>query len=183
MEEIYQPEEDSFFLSDTLKNHLRRSDRKINILDMGSGSGIQAKTCLNLRFTHVTASDINKEAIKSLKDTFKKKIKIIKSDLFSNINRKFDLIIFNPPYLPEHKFDSEKDTTGGKKGFEIILKFLKQAKKNLNSNGEIIILFSSLSNPDIIKKTAETIGYKSELIAKKSLFFEELFIYTLKLKH
>ena len=147
--EIYQPAEDSYFLSSVLTNYLSGKPKQIKILDMGSGSGIQAQTCKKLGFNKILTADINKEAIKNLK---KQGFKSVHSDLFSNINKKekFDLIIFNPPYLPEHKYDKEKDTTGGKKGFETIIRFLNQARKYLNKNGNILLLFSSFSQPKII---------------------------------
>lgn len=174
---MYAPSDDSYLLAETLKNYLKNNkDKNIKILDLGSGSGIQAETCRKLGFNNITAIDIDGKAVSFLNE---KGIKAIKSNLFSNINKKIklDLIIFNPPYLPENKYDKEKDTTGGKKGYETIIKFLKQAKRHLNKNGEILLLFSSLSKPKIIKREAKNMGYGMELLATKKLFFEELFVY------
>lgn len=176
---IYIPSEDSYLLSETLKNYLENKNKSIKILDMGSGSGIQAKTCRDLGFKNIICADINQEAVKNLK---KQGFTSIKSNLFSNINKKerFNLIIFNPPYLPEHRFDKEKDTTGGKKGCEIIIKFLKQAKSYLDKNGTILLLFSSLSKPKIILKKSEQLNYSPTELSSKKLFFEELWVYELK---
>lgn len=154
----------------------------IKILDMGSGSGIQIKTCKELGFKNILAVDINKDAVKELK---KQKIPSINSDLFSELNNeKFDLIIFNPPYLPDDKLesiDSKLSTTAGKYGYELILKFLKQAKNHLNKKGVILLLFSSLSKPNIIKKQGRLLGYNFKLINKQKIFFEELFVYKIYL--
>lgn len=196
---IYQPAEDSYLLSKTLKDYLNslknqssgkssQPSKKFNditdisILDMGSGSGIQAKTCRDLGFSNILTADINPEAVKLLK---KQKFKTIKTNLFSNINKKqkFNLIIFNPPYLPEDRLepeDSRLATTAGKNGNEIIIKFLKQVKSHLNKNASILLLFSSLSKPDIIKKHAEQLGFNMKLLNKKKIFFEELFVYELR---
>ena len=143
---------------------------------MGSGSGIQAKTCRESGFNNILTADITAEAVKFLKF---KGFNAIKSDLFSNINKKqkFNLIIFNPPYLPENKYDKEKDTTAGKKGYEIIVMSLKQAKSHLEKNGKILLLISSLSKPDIIRKQAKKFGYKIKLLNQTNLFFEKLFVY------
>jgi release factor glutamine methyltransferase len=176
---MYLPEEDSYFLSEILANYLKTQNRKIRILDLGSGTGILAQTCLNLGFKNIISADIDLEVIKFLKNKFKNQVRVIKTDLFSKIKNKFDLIIFNPPYLPEDKFDKEKDTTAGKSGNELIIKFLKQAKSHLNKQGKILILFSSLSNPGIILKTAKNLKYKPKLLASKNLFFEKLFVYEL----
>ena len=182
---IYEPAEDSFLLSDSVKEYLESSaNKQIRILDMGTGSGIQAKICKNLGFKNILAVDINQQAVKELK---KQKIKAIYSNLFSKINKKdkFDLIIFNPPYLPEDKAepkDSRVETTAGKQGYELIIQFLKQAKSNLKKNGRILLLFSSLSKPDVIKKQTKALGYSLKQVNKKKLFFEELYVYKIKRK-
>src|SRR3989344_2463782 len=100
-----------------------------------------------LRFTkNVLAVDVDEESVNYVK---KKGIKAKISDLFSNVAGKFDLIIFNPPYLPDEKLEDEKSkriTTGGKHGYEILEKFFSQANEHLNKNGKILIVFSSLTN-------------------------------------
>ena len=178
MSEIYEPAEDSYLLNETLKEFLKNKDKNIKILDIGSGSGIQAKTCKKLGFKNILTADINKEAVKYLK---KQGFKSIYSNLFSRIDKKqkFDLIIFNPPYLPEDKYDEEKDTTAGKRGYELILKFLRQAKLHLNKEGVILLLFSSLSKPEIINDYATKMKYKLKLLKKQKLFFEEIYVYSL----
>lgn len=179
----YQPLEDSYLLQEILKEFLKNKlknksiNKKIKILDLGSGSGIQALTCKNLGFNNILASDINPDSVKPLKILgFKTK----KSDLFSNIKEKFDLIIFNPPYLPEDKRepeDSKINTTSGKKGYELIIRFLKQARRHLNKNGLILLLFSSLSRPKIILRQAKKLNYCYNLLKSKKIFFEELYVY------
>ena len=87
------------------------------------------------------------------------------------------MITFNAPYLPEAKHEpkcSKLITTGGKKGDEISLKFLKQAKEHLNENGRILLLISSLTPLEKINK------FEPKILAKKKLFFEELKILEFK---
>lgn len=170
--------DDSFFLSETLEKYLKNKKKQISILDVGSSTGIQAETCMNSGFTDVLAIDINPESIKLLK---KKKIKAKQSNLFSDINEKFDLIIFNPPYLPEDKYDKEKDTSGGKRGDETIIRFLKQARKHLSKKGEILLLISSFTPRKNIEEILEKY-YKKEILAEKKLFFETLEIWRISLK-
>jgi len=124
---------------------------------------------------NITAVDINPDAIKNLKS---QPFKTIHSDLFQNIKQKFDLITFNAPYLPLDKREpksSQLATTGGKKGDEISLKFLKQAKHHLSPNGKILLLISSLTPQDKIKKL-----WPYKIVAKKKIFMEELLILELK---
>lgn len=169
---IYPISEDSIFLAEKVKKFLkkRKDIQEIQYLDMGTGSGFLAETALKcgIKKENILCVDINPEVIKYIK---KKGFNVIKSDLFSKIkNKKFDLISFNAPYLPEHKYDKEKDTTGGKNGDETAVKFLKQSKRYLTKNGKILLLISSLTPFDKIKK------FNLKIVAKKKLFFEELIV-------
>jgi release factor glutamine methyltransferase len=170
MAQVYQPSEDSYLFSKFLKKYL--SKHKINsYLDMGAGSGILSEIASNfLDKKNILVADINPNAIKLLE---KKQFKSLKTNLFSKIIKKFDLITFNAPYLPKDKrepIDSQLATTGGKKGDEISVRFLKQAKKHLNKNGRIFLLISSLTPLDKINKFYPTV------VAKKKIFMEELTI-------
>lgn len=173
--EIYQPSDDSHFFADFLKKELSKlikKDKQLKFLDIGTGSGILAKTALKFLPTiDITATDINPVTIKALQ---KEKFKTIQSNLFENINQKFDLIAFNAPYLPldnREPKSSQLATTGGKHGDEISLKFLKQAKQYLNKNGKIFLLISSLTPMDKIKKL-----WNYKIVARKKIFIEELLI-------
>jgi release factor glutamine methyltransferase len=168
--EIYQPEKDSHLFTKFLKKYLTK--HKVNsYLDMGTGSGVLSETASKfLDKKNILAADINPDAIALLK---KKKFNSVKSNLFSKVKGKFDLITFNAPYLPLDKRepkDSQIATTGGKKGDEISVKFLKQAKKHLNKNGKIFLLISSLTPINKIKK------FKHKIVARKKIFMEELLI-------
>jgi len=181
---IYSPEEDSYLLQESLTAYLKDKPTTIEILDMGSGSGIQAKTCKDLNFKNITSADINPEVIKHLKQ---QKLNPLESNLFSNSKlktSKFNLIIFNPPYLPEDKREPEESklfTTGGLKGNEIILRFLHKAKTHLNPQASILLLFSTLSKPKTIITKAKQLGYSYKKLNSKKLFFEELFVYEFKI--
>ena len=104
--------------------------------------------------------------------------KKIDSDLFENIQGNYDLIIFNPPYFPEDAREPKNSrlaTTGGKKGNEIILNFLKQAKNYLKIDGKIFLITSSLAEDINFKK----LGYHAKEIGCEKLFFERLCIWEL----
>ena len=168
--QIYDPAEDSYLFQDFLKSYLINHKIKSH-LDLGTGSGILAKTTSKvLGIENVLASDINENAVNILK---KQKYNVIYSDLFENIKGKFDLITFNAPYLPEdirEPEDSKLATTGGKKGDEISVRFLKQARSHLNKDGKTLLLISSLTPMDKIKK------FNPKIVERKKIFTEELLI-------
>lgn len=168
--------EDSYFLSDELKKYLKRKDKKLKILEIGTGAGVQIKTIKELGFNNILAVDISKEVVKNLK---KLKIKAIQSDLFSNIKDKFNLIIFNAPYLPEDKYDKEKDTSGGKLGDETIIRFIKKLKSHLTEEGEALLLLSSFTPRKRIELELKKQKLRKRVLAEKKLFFETLEIWTI----
>jgi release factor glutamine methyltransferase len=175
---IYEPAEDSYLLESEVKKYCKNK----NVLDIGSGSGIQAFTALNSGAISVTASDINIEAVNELKN---KGLNAISSNLFSKIKGKFDLIVFNPPYLPDDKredLDSKEITTGGKRGDEIILKFLKNAKSHLSPNGSILLLLSSLTPKNKILETLKNQNLIYSIISEKKLFMESLQVWKINKK-
>ena len=182
MSEIYEPSEDSYLMSLTLEKEIPKllyKNNKLKFLEIGSGSGINLQKAKFLGITekNIFSIDINSEAVEYCK---KLGFNCVKSNLFERVSGEYDLIIFNPPYLPEDKSgleskESKIATTGGKKGNEIIIKFLKQAKSYLNKQGKIFVLTSSLTPKiDFLK-----LGYKSKIIQEKKLFYEKLFIWEL----
>jgi HemK-related putative methylase len=180
---VYEPAEDSFLMSRILKENLPdllKKNSDLKFLEIGAGSGIHLETAKNsgIKLENIFSSDIDKKSVSHCNVLG---FNCIHSDLFDKIPKmKFDLIIFNPPYLPEDSRepkDSKTATTGGKKGNEIILKFLKQAKNFLSKNGKIFLITSSLAeNVDFQK-----LGYKSKEIGCEKLFFERLCIWELKI--
>lgn len=175
---IYQPSDDSYFFADFLKEYFsklsKNQKQSIKYLDIGTGSGILSQTALKsgIKKENILASDINPEAIEHIKKELSQ-INAIQSDLFQKIENRFNIITFNAPYLPKDEQepeDSQLQTTGGEKGDEISLRFLKQAKSHLKEHGRIFLLISSLTPLNKIKK------FKPKTLAKKKIFMEELLI-------
>ena len=173
---LYEPSDDSYLLQKQVKKYSKGK----SVLDIGTGTGIQAKTAKESGAKSVLATDINPKAVTEAKS---KKINSKKSDLFTNIQGKFDLIIFNPPYLPEDEREDEEGkiaTTGGKRGDELILKFLKKSAEHLNKKGEILILISSLTPEKEILKLLKKLNLKKEKLAEKKIFMEKLKVWKIK---
>lgn len=173
---VYEPAEDSYLLIKALE--VKGNEK---ILDMGTGCGIIALH-LAKKGCKVVAVDINEKAVENAKKNAKAnglKIDFRKSNLFEAINEKFDLIVFNPPYLPTKEEDLAWD--GGKDGIEIIKKFLEEAKNYLEKDGMIYIVLSSLCNIEKLKKLFEK-KYKFEEVLKQNFFFERLYVYRLEIK-
>ena len=180
MKNIYSPEEDSYLLSRVLKKKIPiilKKNPNSNFLEIGCGSGIQLETAFEsgIKKENIFSCDVNPQAVKECK---KLGFNSIVSNLFEKIKGKYDLIVFNPPYLPEDEREpkgSRIATTGGKKGSEITNLFLTQSKEHLAKNGRIFLLVSSLT------KGVDFSGYKKKKVGEEKIFFEELFVWELKL--
>ena len=123
-------------------------DSLLKILDLCTGSGaiaISLKKYLNN--IEIMASDISDKAIMVAKKNASiigVDVKFIESDLFNNINGKFDLIVSNPPYIKKFVIPSlDKQVRnepilaldGGKDGLDFYRKISYDAKRFLNNNG------------------------------------------------
>jgi release factor glutamine methyltransferase len=179
---VYEPAEDSFLLANYASG-LRGS-----ILDVGTGSGIQA--LVNAKANpenEVIGVDIHPEAVRCATQNAKtNKIpnaRFFVSDLFVNINGKFDGIVFNPPYLPNcvsgfrcSVSGNELALSGGKTGRELTDRFLDQFQRYLNKNGSVLLLQSSLNNVEKTKQMLSEKGYNTKILAQESFFFEKLHV-------
>ncbi|MEM2083554.1 MAG: methyltransferase [Nitrososphaerota archaeon] len=181
-EDVYKPSEDTFLLYDSINNNYSKS------FEVGSGVGLITLK-LAKKSNYVLASDINFEATKNtlynVKQNFlRDKVDIVCGDCLTFLKNKifFELIVFNPPYLPSENFNKkifDLSWSGGKRGYEITLKFLREAKKHINKKGTIMIVSSSyIINEvlNIIKKMKLKYSIKKE----KSMFFEKIYIVEIK---
>jgi release factor glutamine methyltransferase len=178
---VYQPSDDSFLLADNIR--VKENER---VLDMGTGCGIQGMIASRMGGA-VTSSDINEEALKCASRNAKLNgvdITFVKSDLFEDIEGVFDLIMFNPPYLPTEPADyKDKLATswnGGDTGREITDRFIKGLKDHLLKEGRVLLVQSSISMPEKTPAPFKRYGLNSKIIDEKPLFFERLYLYKVR---
>jgi len=172
---IYEPAEDSYLIKKHIKHYAKNQ-----VLEIGTGSGILALEAAKYA-KKVTAVDIQKEVIKHCKKTIKNdKITFKQSNLFQNIKQSFDLIIFNPPYLPDDPRIKDIALDGGKKGYELTEQFLNNANLHLKEDGKILLLFSSLTKQNKINEIIENNLLNYEQIDQLNLPFEILYVYIIE---
>ena len=174
---IYFPREDSILLGKELEK-LVEDMQEHPVLDMGTGSGFLSIIAAK-KGCKVTAVDINPKALEVAKENAKDlDIEFKQSDLFSNINKKFYLIVFNPPYLPVKKGAEDIALDGGKKGREILDKFLEQCRNYLNAQGKILFIQSSITGIEETKQKLIELGFNFKITTEKQLFMEKLVVFT-----
>jgi len=170
---VYHPAEDSYLL-------LRHVERLVwgLVLDMGTGSGIQALGAASKPgVEQVVAVDIDPEAVREALQNLKKaglkhRVELLVADLFSALRSLglFNWIIFNPPYLPSEGDVDEVSWAGGPRGGEVIERFLKEASRYLKGDGGILLVYSTLTRLDseVFK------DYVIETLEVLPLFYERL---------
>jgi len=174
---VYEPMEDSTMLEKYVREYA-----KGNVLDVGTGSGIQAiAAAQSNNVKSVLATDIQKGVIDYCKNNIKnKKIRFLQSDLFKNIKGKFEVIIFNPPYLPQELKLKDLTVDGGKKGYEVIERFLNEANAFLKPDGTILMVFSSLTKKEKVEEFIRSNLLDFQELEKQHVFFEDIHVYLLR---
>lgn len=169
---VYTPAEDSFLMVEAVLKELHPSDR---VLEIGTGSGVVSAFIKGR--ASIVATDISPYAVKCAKLNG---VDAIRANLFDGVRGKFDLVVFNPPYLPScKKIDEWLDFAwdGGEDGRATINRFLRQVKNHLTNNGRFLLLISSLSDIEAIMKKMTSLGFGAEELLCEKYFFERLVIF------
>ena len=175
---VYIPAEDSYLLADNLEIKKGQS-----VLEIGTGSGIVAMYASRLT-DNITVTDINFDACelarKNFEDNGIENIEILFGNLFEPVeNRKFDVILFNTPYLPTEDDEVLDDTInyafdGGLNGRKVIDLFLNEVGDHLNDGGIVQMIQSSLSGNEETLEKLDHLGFIAEIAASEHFFFEDI---------
>ena len=175
---VYEPAEDSFLLGENLQ--IGPEDE---VLEIGTGSGIVAIYASKLT-NKITVTDINYNAIELAEENFKingiDNIEVLFGNLFEPVkNRKFDVILFNTPYLPTENEDILDDDLnyafdGGSDGRKVIDHFLNEVKNHLKPKGKVQLIQSSLSDTKKTLDKLDSLGFVGEIAESERFFFEKI---------
>ncbi|MCA9485901.1 MAG: methyltransferase, partial [Nanoarchaeota archaeon] len=82
----------------------------------------------------------------------------------------------------DEREDSESQiiTSGGKKGDEIILRFLEEVGNYLSENGKVLLLVSSLTPFEEIEKVLLREGFSKKVVSREKVFMEELIVWEIR---
>ena len=180
-ESVLIPQPDTEILVDEVIN-IAGTIAEPKILDLCTGSGaiaVSLKKNIN-ELSKVSASDISKNALDVAKINAKNnkvKIKFIESNLFENIEKKFNIIVSNPPYI---KTEVIKDLSlevqnephialdGGQDGLDFYRKIINNAYKYLEDDGYLALEIGYDQKQDVIMLIENSQQYK-EIYSKKDL--------------
>ena len=172
---MYAPSEDTFLLADCIEHYNGR-----RALEIGIGSGLLL-TILAKNFAYVAGSDIDLQVLQHCRlHTRSDKVLLVCCDAGSAFGSgKFDLIVSNPPYLPNDDGDySNLDPTihGGPKGIETTIHFVNSALPLLAGDGKILIVISSFADSSALDRLVIENNMHKKVVEEKRLFYETLSI-------
>ncbi|KZX47723.1 MULTISPECIES: HemK2/MTQ2 family protein methyltransferase [unclassified Haloarcula] len=175
VESVYQPAEDSDLLARTARERVDAGD---TVLDVGTGSGYVAATLADAG-ARAVGVDVSPLACREAADNG---VPVVRGDLVEPFDADtFDLVAFNPPYLPtpsEQEWDDwmEHALSGGDDGRRLVDPFLETVERVLAPAGEALMLVSSLTDPEAVREYAGEYGLASEQLASEKHPYEALVV-------
>lgn len=174
MGEIYLPREDTYLLLEAALAEARPEDIA---LEIGCGSGLISRE-LAKRVSFLLATDINPHAVRAARE---EGIEVVRADLFSGLKGKFDLILFNPPYLPTSPEERAEGwinyaLDGGEDGRWTIGRFISALPHMLRPGGRAMILISSLTGKEEVLEMCRDKGLMAQEVLSERCFFEQLHV-------
>lgn len=163
---MYVPSDDTFLLADCIRQYSGRW-----ALEIGVGSGVLLNL-LEKNFANVAGSDIDLRALEHCRG--RSGAMLACCDAASAFAGRFDLIVSNPPYLPDD--DKINDTTvhGGPKGIEMTIHFIQSALPLLARGGKMLLVVSSLADSSALDQLVLEKKMHKKVVKEKRLFYETL---------
>jgi len=166
-------------LARAVLREVRETDR---VLDMGTGSGVQAILAAS-KSSNVIAVDVNPFAVECAKanvnlNKLSSRITVKESDLFENVKGKFDLIIFDPPFRWFEPRDIWERSCADKE-YRTLGLFFENAEKYLNDKGRILMVFGTSGDIVYFKHLIRKYGFRRRQIFKESRVGWTYFTYRL----
>lgn len=171
---VYQPAEDSALLASVATEEVDEADR---VLEVGTGSGYVAATVAETTGASVIGSDVNPHACRQARE---RGVEAVRADLVAPfVDGAFDVVLFNPPYLPTLPADEWGDwmevaLSGGEDGRDVVEPFLESVGRVLAPGGFVLLLVSSLTGVESVAELAGEGGFSSVALRTDSYPYETL---------
>lgn len=171
MSDVYLPAEDTAALGRALRQY--RGDA---FLEIGFGSGAVLAGVLP-RFITVVGTDVlgveQAAAAKGEADA------VLADRAACFRDGVFDLVAFNPPYLPSDGI-VDRAVDGGKGGLEVPLRFLEEALRVVRRDGKVLLLLSDEADLEEFARICNARGLSVEEKQRTPLFFESLVVFEVR---
>lgn len=175
---VYEPREDSHLAADVLADMDLEEKR---VLDIGTGCGFLAVVAA-AGGAEVTATDINQRALQAARQNAADNdlsIETLKTNMFEGIDGRYDLIVFNAPYIPgsrDGRSTEELAWYGGDDGRELVDQFIADVEEYLEKDGEVLLVQSSVTGETETLDRFEEHGFDAEVRAEEKVAWERLIV-------
>jgi release factor glutamine methyltransferase len=171
-ERPYRYSEDSRLLGE----YLSTIEGSGSFLEIGVGGGVNlSKMEIMHKFDRIVGTDLMNLTL--LRNELPRSLELIVADKASCFRSdSFDIVAFNPPYLPSESIE-DLAIDGGRGGVEVPLQFLDSALSVLRVDGRIIMLLSSDDSLEDLEKFCKERDLLLMKVAETALFFEWLFVF------
>jgi len=159
----------SDLLGSSVLAETRPEDR---VLDMGTGSGVNAILAAT-RGARVVAVDINPHAVEAAVSNAERngvadRVDVRSGDVFSTVDGRFDLILFDPPFRWFAPRDL-RETAFADENYRTLTTFFRQARDHLTEAGRMLISFGTSGDLGYLNRLVEEAGFASEVVAQRDL--------------
>jgi release factor glutamine methyltransferase len=161
--QVYQPEADTMLLLEAAIHEVHPGE---TVLEIGTGSGYIALQVSSI--TRCYATDINPHACRTART---QGVEVIRTDLASGICHRFDVILFNPPYLPTSEGERMDDwleyaLDGGEDGRDAIRRFAEILPGIIAPIGRALLLISECTGIDEVREIFGSQGFLTFIVAE-----------------
>lgn len=177
-EQVYPPKEDTFLLLEHLA-----LDPGERVLEMGCGTGL-ISCHISRAGGDLSAVDVNPAAVSCTRNNLLRNQLpgcVSESDLFARVEGRFELIVFNPPYLAVEEKEGgmlQRAWAGGRTGLDVLAQFLSQVRDRLTPEGRVLLLLSSEMEAGGLATLLSAFSHRR--MGSRRYFFEELWVEELR---
>jgi release factor glutamine methyltransferase len=177
-DDVYRPSDDTLLLARAVSGEVRRGDR---FLEVGCGSGFVSLVAAAAG-AEVTCTDANPHAVALARHNARQnglRLDAVETDLLAGLAGPFDVVAFNPPYLPTAPDDYVPGPLnlafdGGPDGNAVVLRFAAQVAALRTPPRCVLVVHSSLSDPGPLASAMRRLGYSDDVALEEAHAFERL---------
>ena len=171
---VFKPISDSEFLADVLRE--QTLPPRASVLDLCTGSGILAITAALRGARNVTAVDISRRSLATVRCNARLngvRVKTCRGNLFDAVRgQSFDAIVSNPPYVPSETDElpakgPQRAWEGGRDGRLVLDRLLAEAPEHLRPGGFVLVVSSSVLGTDRTLEAMTAGGLDAEVVARR----------------
>lgn len=140
-------------------------DEGDRMLDMGTGSGSLSVLAAG-KAAHVLAVDLNPHAVAAARanaalNGVADRIEVRQSDVFANVDGRFDLVVFNPPFQWFAARDVA-DAATQDENYGALRRFFREVRDHLTDKGRVMVFFSTMGDVEYLLKLVADAGFRRE---------------------